>query len=278
MFVIPKKVIERASASIRNFQKIAESHRIRDVSEADTVTLIKDILADVFGFDKYTELTSEQQIRGTFCDLAIRIDNSIRLLIEVKAAGVELNDSHLRQAINYAANQGIEWVILTNAIRWKIYRIKFAQPIDAEEVCSFDFTQLNPRAEEDQRRIFMLSREGLISEAMNLFHQHAAILNPYTVTQVILQEPVLSVIRREIRRIFPDIKVSQEELHTMMRSSILKREVIEGEKAADAASRLKKAAIKLAKKAAKQKIAPAADPDPAPAPEAADPQPPASEE
>ena len=96
---IPKRVIERFS-HIKGFQAIAASHKARDVSEADTVTLIKDILCNVFGFDKYNELTSEQQIRGTFCDLAVKIDGKIRYLIEVKAAAVDLNETHLRQAIN----------------------------------------------------------------------------------------------------------------------------------------------------------------------------------
>jgi hypothetical protein len=42
----------------------------RDVSEADTVTIVKDLLAEVFGYDKYAELTGEFAIRGTYCDLA----------------------------------------------------------------------------------------------------------------------------------------------------------------------------------------------------------------
>ena len=251
MFNIPKKLIDRAIATLKTFQRVAESHRIRDVSEADTVTLVKDILADVFGFDKYTELTSEQQIRGTFCDLAVKIEGKIRYLIEVKAAGVTLNDGHLRQAVNYAANQGIEWVVLTNSIIWKLYRIKFSQPIDTEEIVVFDLPALNLKCEDDQRKLFLFSREGLGSDAMNLFHQHAAILNPYTVSQIITQEPSLSCIRRELRKLFPEIKVSNDDLATMLKTSILKREVVDGDKAADAVVRVRKAAAKLAKKIAK---------------------------
>jgi hypothetical protein len=260
MFSIPKKLIERATASLKNYQKIAESHRIRDVSEADTVTLVKDILADVFGFDKYSELTSEQQIRGTFCDLAVKIDSKIRYLIEVKAAGVNLNDSHIRQAINYAVHQGVEWVILTNAVQWRLYRIKFGQPVDAEEVVSIDFLTLGTRSDEDQRRIFLFSREGLSTDAMNLYHQHASILNPYTVAQVLMQESVVSTLRREIRKLFPDIKVSVEELTQMMQKGVLKREVLEGDSVSAAAARIKKAGGKLAREAAKK--ASSASPEP----------------
>ena len=111
MLKISKKVIDRISTNLKTFQQVAASHKSKDVSEADTVTLVKDILSSCFGFDKYQELTSEQQIRGTFCDLAVKIDGKIKYLIEVKAAGVSLNDSHLRQAIGYGANQGIEWVV-----------------------------------------------------------------------------------------------------------------------------------------------------------------------
>ena len=71
MAKIPKKVSDRISKKVPVYQKVLENALTRDVNESDTVTIITDILSDVFGFDKYTEITSEQQIRGTFCDLAI---------------------------------------------------------------------------------------------------------------------------------------------------------------------------------------------------------------
>jgi hypothetical protein len=59
----PKKFVDRVSARLKQFQNIATTQRSRDVSEADTVTVVKDILAEVFGYDKYSELTSEHQIK-----------------------------------------------------------------------------------------------------------------------------------------------------------------------------------------------------------------------
>jgi predicted type IV restriction endonuclease len=156
MLKLPKKFIDRVADKIKIFQAIAISHRNKDVSEADTVTLIKDVLSDVFGYDKYNELTSEQQIRGTFCDLAVKIDGKIHLLIEVKSAGTGLNDAHLRQAINYGVNQGIEWVVLTNGIDWRLYRLRFAQPVEADQIAAFNLLQINPKNEEHLQRLFLL--------------------------------------------------------------------------------------------------------------------------
>jgi hypothetical protein len=64
MFKIPKKVQDRLLEQTKQFQKIAEQQKIRDVSEADTVTLVKDILASVFGYDKYQELTSSSKSKA----------------------------------------------------------------------------------------------------------------------------------------------------------------------------------------------------------------------
>src|SRR5690606_26386826 len=113
-------------------QPILAAVKSRDIGEADTVTIVKDLLADVFGYDKYAELTSEYSIRGTFCDLATKIDGALQTLIEVKAIGLELKDHHVKQAIDYAANQGVDWVLLTNGVQWRVYHVIFAKPIGQE--------------------------------------------------------------------------------------------------------------------------------------------------
>lgn len=75
-------------------------------------------MSEVFGYDKYAEITSEYTIKGTYCDLAIKLEGKLQMLVEVKAIGLDLKDAHLKQAVDYAANQGVEWVILTNGAVW----------------------------------------------------------------------------------------------------------------------------------------------------------------
>ena len=58
MAKIPKKVIDRFVKSIGKFQKVLKISKNRDVNEADTVSVIGDIFAEVFGYDKYLEITS----------------------------------------------------------------------------------------------------------------------------------------------------------------------------------------------------------------------------
>ena len=53
MATVHKKVAERIVAGLKRFQPILASAKARDVGESDTVTIIVDMLAEIFGYDKY---------------------------------------------------------------------------------------------------------------------------------------------------------------------------------------------------------------------------------
>jgi hypothetical protein len=247
---IPKKVHDRLLAGLKRYQPIVRRLAERDISEADTVTVIKDMLSDIFGYDKYTELTSEQQIRGTFCDLAVRVDNKIHYLCEVKSAGTTLNDSHLRQAVNYGAHQGIEWVILSNAITWKIYRIKFGQPIDWEEVYSFDASTLTKSAD-DIEKLYMLCRESISLDVLQEYHRQAQILNRYVIAELLMSDTAVGALRKEFRRLFDGLKTTDDDLRIMLSSEVIKRDAIDGDLPKAAKATIKKAEAVLKRKIAK---------------------------
>jgi hypothetical protein len=102
--------------NLKKYQDVIAQIKKKDANESDIVTVITDILQDIFGYDKYADITSEYAIRGTYCDLAILDSHKkISFLIEVKAVSVALNDSHIKQALDYGSNAGVNWVLLTNA-------------------------------------------------------------------------------------------------------------------------------------------------------------------
>jgi hypothetical protein len=236
---IPKKVSERLSKSTRSFQRVLRVAKDRDINESDTVTIVTDMLERVFGYDKYAEITSEQAIRGTYCDLAVRLSDSVKYLIEVKAIGLELKESHLRQAIGYGANHGVPWIVLTNGIEWRVHKLAFEKPIRCEQVLEFDFLSMSPRKAEHQELLFLLSKEGLASAAIEEFHEHVQVVNRFVIAAVIHSDPVVSIIRREVRRLAPGTKVSAAEIRELL-PEVLKRDVVEGEEAKKAERQVSK--------------------------------------
>lgn len=250
---IPKRVAERLTAMIKRYQPIVSDARKRDVGEADTVTIVKDMLADVFGYDKYTEVTSEYAIRGTYCDLATRIDGTLQALIEVKAIGLELKDAHAKQAIDYAANEGADWVLLTNGQRWRVYRVVFSKPIDHEIVVDIDFCALNPRAEADIELLYLWCKEGWVRSVLGEYHTQRQALSRFFVGAMLQTDPVLEVIRRELRRVSPDVRIDVDQLRTVLADEVIKREVLDGEKAEEARKKIAKSTAKALRIAAQKK-------------------------
>jgi len=124
MSAIPAKILPRLTTGIKKFQAILQTAKAKDINESDTVVIITDMLSEIFGFDKYSEITSEFAIKKTWCDLAIKIEEKVKFLIEVKAIGLMPKEDHIKQAVDYGSNYGVDWVILTNGIRWKIFKIR----------------------------------------------------------------------------------------------------------------------------------------------------------
>jgi hypothetical protein len=234
MSSIPKKVAERLITGIRKFQPVLAAAKTRDVGEADTVTIVKDMLGDVFGYDKYSELTSEHMIRSTFCDLAVKVDGILKTLIEVKAIGIELKDAHVKQAIDYAANQGVDWVLLTNGTTWRVYHVLFEKPIGQDLVVEIDFCTLNAKSENDIELLYLWCKEGWLKSALGEYHNQRKVISRFFVGATLLTDPILDVIRRELRRVSPDVHIDIKEIKQVLATDVIKREVMEGEKAEEA--------------------------------------------
>lgn len=231
---VPNRVKDRLVSGIKRLLPIIAQQRDRDVSEADTVTLVKDLMADVLGYDKYAELTSEHAIRGTYCDLAVKVDNKLIQLVEVKAIGTDLDDRHVKQAIDYASNQGVEWVLLTNGAIWRLYQVIFAKPIDKRLLAEIDLDKLDLRKEDQLESLYMLSKEGFMKGAHIELRDRQDATSRFTLAAILTHnESVVSAIRRELRRVV-DVLVDDSLIVKVLRDEVIKRDALEGP-SADAA-------------------------------------------
>jgi hypothetical protein len=235
-----KRFVERAKTQLRRYQKILENARARDVGESDTSVIVSDFLSDVLGYDKYQDITTEFAVRATFCDLAIKCDGRLCYLIEVKSIGTDLKDNHLRQAVDYGSKEGCEWVLLTNGQEWQAHRIKYDQPISHDEV--FRVNLLDPEAKlaDIARHLYLIAKETSGGKDIDRFWRQKEATSRFVIAQLLVHESMLGALRREVRRLSPDVKISREDLGEILRNEVLKRETIEGDRAEEATKMVKK--------------------------------------
>ena len=176
--------------------------------------------------------------------MATKIDGVLKTLIEVKAIGGDLKDAHVKQAVDYAANQGVDWVLLTNGVAWRVYHVTFTKPIEHELVVDIDFCTLNSKAAGDIERLYLWCKEGWIRSVLGDYHTQKQALSRFFIGAMVCSDPVLDVLRRELRRLSPEVKVDVADIKDVLVNEVLKREVMEGEKADEAKRKISRAASK----------------------------------
>jgi hypothetical protein len=231
MIAMPDKVARRIAAGLRKFQPILAASRSRRPSEADAYALTEDLLAEVFGYDKYTQISCECMDGGACRDLAVTLNGAIAMLIEVKAAGQALTEPFLEHALEHAVSEGCEWLVLTNASLWRVYKLSFSETVEHERVLEFDLEHLHPRSEADLALAFTLTREGWNAGRLAEIHAQRQALGRYALAALVLTEPVLGAIHDALRRIAPRLSVRNDEIALLLREQVVRPELLEGSRA-----------------------------------------------
>lgn len=244
---IPKKALERITGNLKRYQTILADAKNRDISESDTVVILGDMLADLLGYKKYTEITTEFAIRGTYVDLAVKVGEDVRFLLEAKAINIDLKDNHVKQAIDYGANHGIEWVVLTNGAVWQVYKIHFKQPIDKSLIFEVNLLETTAKNTQLVECFGTLSREGFTQSSMTAFFQQQQATSKYSIGALLTTDGIITALKKELKKLSPTVKVEDDYLRHVLINDVIKRELSEGDEAQAAADLIKKAAKAQAK-------------------------------
>lgn len=114
-----------------------------------------------------------------------------------------------------------------------------------ELLVDFQFLQLDPKDETHLQLLYLLTLEGWTKSAIGEYQAQREALSRFCLGALMLSEPVLSSLRRELRRISPDVKIEIEDISTVLTNEVIKREVIEGEKHEQAKRLVNRSANKL---------------------------------
>ncbi|MCC7357848.1 MAG: type I restriction enzyme HsdR N-terminal domain-containing protein [Anaerolineales bacterium] len=114
-----KKRIEELQAQLKR-------HRRTSLKELPTRTIFIDPLLDTLGWNVRDPDEVELEyptIDSKAVDFALKIGRKPVILLEAKALDDPLDDvKAITQVVGYATNDGIDWCVLTNGIRYKVYR------------------------------------------------------------------------------------------------------------------------------------------------------------
>jgi hypothetical protein len=178
---------------VKSFKPIIQQAKARNANEADTANIVHKFFQDVLGWD-FLDLTSEYKIKNTFCDLAVKHDGEIRLLIEVKAIGLNLKEEHLRQASAYAAHEGVHFVMLTNGEVYRVYHVGFGERITVALVMEVDLS--SELTLDDYTELYLLSKHSLPKYQIEDYWDQQETLSRENIIEALQSEEVINALSK----------------------------------------------------------------------------------
>jgi len=230
MAVYQDKAKDRIKAGLRKYRGIVQKARLAQQNESDTRRLITHMLGELLGWDIFEEVSGEYRIKGNFADFVVKYEGKFFAVIEVKEIASGLSTKHLYQAVTYAANEGIDWVVLTNGAEWQLYRVVFGKPINQNLVFSLNLLDAESKPKDTVECLYLLSREAQRKNELEAYYQKKAALCGENITKVLLGKPMLEKLRGEVRRATGHL-VPLDELANLLIEEVVRPEV-QGEETA----------------------------------------------
>lgn len=192
--------IKQLEKSLRDYRKKYLTRKQNlELDESATRIMVNFFLTSVLGYAELDDIKTEYNIRGEYADYVIQLARKKHIVIEVKSIQLDLNDRHLRQSLNYAANEGIDWALLFNGRQIKLYRVIFAKPISHHAVFSYDLADLSTIRKASEN-IINISKRCVEKGELATYWKRFDALTPASLIKTIYTEDVIKAIRLKVKK------------------------------------------------------------------------------
>lgn len=200
MAVYQDKAKERIKKGLRRMGSIVERGIKEGYKEADTRKIVSDMLTEYLGWDRFENMTAEQMIGSRYADYVVKKGGEEIFVVEVKQIGMKLKETHLNQARQYAVDEGIDWIILTNGDEWQAYRTTLEGKIPVtKHVFTVSLSDANMKPAEKTELLYLFSEEANRKKEIDAYYQRRIALSGENLADQILSEDVMNKIRVSIK-------------------------------------------------------------------------------
>lgn len=192
--------ITRIEKDLREYRKkyLTKKQNL-EVDESATRIMVNNFLTEVLGYAELDDIKTEYNIRGEYADYVIQLARKKHIVIEVKSIQIDLNDRHLRQSLSYAANEGIDWILLFNGKQIKLFRVLFGKPISYHAVFDHDLLDLSTIKQAASDVAYLLKKCVQKGE-LDTYWKRFDALTPTSLVKAIYTEDVVRAIRLRLKK------------------------------------------------------------------------------
>jgi hypothetical protein len=223
--MLSKNKLLKFTQSIKDYKKKFLDKPLGELDESGTRLLINHFLTEMLGYETLSEVKTEYMIKGTYADYVIQIGGKRHFLVEVKALSLNLSSNHLRQSINYGANEGIDFVLLTNGRVFELYKVLFEKPISNELIFSLNLSELtNLKIIADQLQY--LHKDEVLKKGLDVLWDRHSALSPKNLSKLLFSDEVVKFLKKELKKKY-NIKFDEVVIENAVKRIAMESVIIE---------------------------------------------------
>lgn len=168
------------------------------VDESGTRIMVNSFLTEVLGYKELEEIKTEFRIRGEYADYVVQLKRKKHIVIEVKSIQLDLNDKHLRQSLNYATNEGIDWILLLNGRQVELYRVNFGKPISSTLIYSINLMDTDS-FKKCPEQLWYITKKAIEKGELESFWKRSNALQPEYLAKLTYSEEIIKRLRNDLK-------------------------------------------------------------------------------
>jgi predicted type IV restriction endonuclease len=168
------------------------------LDESATRIMTNYFLADILGYQELEEIKTEYRIKSEYADYVVQLKRKKHFVVEVKSIDLDLNEKHLRQSLSYAANEGIDWILLLNGREIQLYRVNFGKPISTTLIYKLDLLN-NDDFKKAPDLLWYLTKRAVEKGELEIFWKRTNALNPINLSKLLYSEEVVKRLRNDLK-------------------------------------------------------------------------------
>lgn len=193
-----EKQVQELRGKLKDYKRKYLKKEFSSLDESATRIMTNNFLTEILGYQELVEIKTEYRIRSEYADYVVQLQRKKHFVVEVKSIGLDLSEKHLRQSLSYAANEGIDWILLLNGREIQLYRVNFGKPVTTTLIYKLDLLNVDD-FKKCPELLWNLSKRAVERGELETFWKRTNALNPENLAKLLYSEEIVKRLRNDLK-------------------------------------------------------------------------------
>lgn len=192
------KQLQELRDKLKNYKRRYLKKEFSSLDESATRIMTNNFLTEILGYQELVEIKTEYRIRSEYADYVIQLKRKKHFVVEVKSIGLDISEKHLRQSLSYAANEGIDWILLLNGREIQLYRVNFGKPVTTTLIYKLDLMNADD-FKKCPEQLWNLTKRAVERGELETFWKRTNALNAENLAKLLYSEEIVRRLRNDLK-------------------------------------------------------------------------------